>query len=78
MGLVLFELSVAESSLRGIESDGDVVGLLHLEGVEQHHRKTVHRVGQLSLGGGEGIDRQGEKGAIGQRVSVDKHQLLGH
>ena len=76
--LVLLKLLVSKGGHRGVEGDGDVVGFLLLERVQQHHGEAVHRVGQLSLRGGEPVQGKGEEGAIGQRMSIDEHQFLGH
>ena len=45
-----------------------------LEQVDQHRREPEHRVGDLPDGRGH-VGRQGEEGAVGERVAVEQQQL---
>ena len=77
VGLVVGVGVVAERGLGTVEGDQHAVGLLLLEHEDQHRREPEHGVGDLPAGGRH-VGRQGEEGAVGQRVAVDEEVSYGH
>ncbi len=71
-GLVVVEELVAERRLGTVEGDGDAVGTMVLEQVDQHRGEPEDGVRDLP-GCGRHVRRQGEEGAVGERVAVDQH-----
>jgi hypothetical protein len=72
LGLVLRVLLVAEGLGGMVEGGGHQV--VAGQGVEQHRGEAEGRVGQPALAVGQG--REGEEGAVDQRVAVDQQQAL--
>ncbi len=75
VGLVLGVRLRAKALARDVERDRDVAGPLVAQQVDQHRREAVDRIGRLTGGGGEVLDRQREEGAVGDRVTVDQEEL---
>ncbi|MCY1222839.1 hypothetical protein D9M72_349440 [compost metagenome] len=75
--LVLAVLGLPVGGLvRDVERHRDVRGLLFLDQVDEHGRKTVDRVGVLPRGGGKLVSGQREERPEGHRVPV-QHQEAG-
>ena len=58
-----------------VEGDSDVGRRLVAEHVDQHRGEPEDAVGVLTGDGGEVLHREGEEGAVGDRVAVDQQQL---
>ncbi len=69
--LVLGVLLGAEGVTRRVERDGEVRRLLGLEKVDEHRQEPVDAIGVLPVLRREVVDREGEEGAVGQRMAVD-------
>ena len=69
--LVLGMGDVPERRLRAVEGDDHAVGMVILDEVDQHRREAEHRVGHLPARRRH-VGRQGEEGAVGERVAVDQ------
>jgi hypothetical protein len=74
--LVGVDRLVAERRLGPVERDGDVVGLVVAQQVDEHRREAEHGVGHLARRRRH-VGRQREERPVRERVPVDEHQL-GH
>ena len=69
--LVLGVGDVPERRLRAVEGDDHAVGVVILDEVDQHRREAEHCVGHLAARRRH-VGRQGEEGAVRERVAVDQ------
>ena len=74
-GLVLGVLGGPERLARHVEGDPDVGRRLVAQHVDQHRGEAVDGIRVLAGARREVLDREGEEGPIGQRVSVEEEEL---